>query len=545
MGARAVAVRAPRAGRRMVKTASSSSGRFESRASASMTSRAREMEQTLEVQAEGEGVEDEMREIAVDARAPRVRRDRAKTASRELKRRFQSRDARCVILAGGADETNPLTRRRARSAVHLAGTYRVIDFPMTNLINSGMRQLYVLTQFNSHSLVTHVNKAFPSELFGGEVNGFVEVLPTSQTREHGETWSLGSADCVARHLSSGSLTKYTYELRMEDECLRQLGSFDECLMSDLDGTTIILSAEALYSMNFAELLEQHFLKGADVTIATCNQISSDQANAFGILDVDEMTAQVNCFIEKPTKAQLEEFMQCTTEELESCKLDANMGVYVFNNSALLELLTASKSGVAPGDRHEFGKDVIPYAIDMGYDVKAFRHSDYWKPLRSLRDLYEANISIAVGGDAASLLTHGRQVYTKPNFLPPTTFHGSVYTEKTIFSDGCLVQDGSRIVNSVIGACTSIDKNVDLEGVVVVGRDEIMKRSGGVSSVPDIGANTIIRKCIIDSDATIGANVRIVNAAGIEELDRTDEGYVITEGIVTILGGAIIPDGFVI
>lgn len=238
-------------------------------------------------------------------------------------------------------------------------------------------------------------------------------------------------------------------------------------------------------------------------------------------------------------------MQCTTEELESCKLDANMGVYVFNNSALLELLAASKSGVAPGDRHEFGKDVIPYAIDMGYDVKAFRHSDYWKPLRSLRDLYEANISIAVGGDAASLLTHGRQVYTKPNFLPPTTFHGSVYTEKTIFSDGCLVQDGSRIVNSVIGACTSIDKNVDLEGVVVVGRDEIMKRSGGVSSVPDIGANTIIRKCIIDSDATIGANVRIVNAAGIEELDRTDEGYVITEGIVTILGGAIIPDGFVI
>ena len=526
------------AARRSVAAASSSSGRFDARASAS-TSADRKV--NPEVSAEDVASEEA---AVVERRVVAKREDSVKTAAREFKRRFQTRDARCIVLAGGADERNPLTRRRARSAVHLAGTYRVIDFPMSNLINSGMRQVYVLTQFNSHSLVTHVNRAFPVEMFGTDNNGFVEVLPTSQTREHGETWSLGSADCVQRHMQSGALTKHTYEQRMEDECMKRLGSLDECLTSELEGITVVLAAEALYTMDFVELLADHLATEADITIATCHNIKSDDASAFGIMDVNEETGKVEYFIEKPTKTQLLEFIHCTTEELDGCMLDANMGVYVFNNSVLKELLRDSKSVVNPGERHEFGKDVIPYAIAHGYDVRAFRHSEYWQPLRSLRDIYDANISIATGGQAAGLLKHGRQVYTKPNFLPPTTFHGSIMTERTIFADGCVVKDGSKIIDSVIGACTVIDKNVSLEGVVVVGRDEIMKRSGGVST-PDIGANTIIRKCIIDSDSIIGANVRILNEAGIEELDRTEEGYVISDGIVTILGGATIPDGFII
>jgi glucose-1-phosphate adenylyltransferase len=331
---------------------------------------------------------------------------------------------------------------------------------------------------------------------------------------------------------------------MEDECMKRLVSLDECLTDELEGITVVLAAEALYSMDFVELLDSHISSEADITIAACRNIHSGDASAFGIMDVDDDTGKVEYFIEKPTKTQLLEFIHCTTEELDGCVLDANMGVYVFNNSVLQEVLRDSKSSVKPGERHEFGKDVIPYAIAHGYDVRAFRHSQYWKPLRSLRDIYDANISIATGGEAAALLKHGHQVYTKPNFLPPSTFHGSTVTEKSIFADGCVIKDGSKIVDSVIGACTVIDKNVTLEGVVVVGRDEIMKRSGGVST-PDIGANTIIRRCIIDSDSIIGANVRILNEAGIQELDRTEEGYVISEGIVTILGGATIPDGFVI
>ena len=258
----------------------------------------------------------------------RIRESRYSNARRAVRR-----------ARGGADETNPLTRARARSAVHLGGTYRVIDFPMTNLVNSGLRQMYVLTQYNSHSLVSHVNRAFPSvEMFGNNNAGFIEVLPTTQTREHGETWSIGSADCVARHLSQGSLTKQSYEMRLEDACLQANGSLEECAADQLDGVTIVLAAEQLYTMDFEALLEQHLATEADVTVATCDNVSPESASSLGILDVDKTDARVLSFIEKPSDNQLVEFMQCTTEELEDCKLNANMGVYVFNNSVLDALL---------------------------------------------------------------------------------------------------------------------------------------------------------------------------------------------------------------
>jgi len=479
-----------------------------------------------------------LKDGGVGGRGTRTSREAAST-----RRDFRARDARCVVLAGGADETNPLTRGRARSAVHLGGAYRVIDFPLTNLINSGMRQVYVLTQYNSHSLVTHVNRAFPMEMFGNNNEGFVEVLPTSQTREHGETWSMGSADCVARHLTHGSLTKHSFDMRLEDECLQRHGSLEACAANQTDGITIVLAAEQLYTMDFNKLLEAHLKSEADVTVATCDQVTAENASRLGIMDVDEHTSSILSFIEKPSADQLLEFMQCSTEnELLECKLNANMGVYVFNNSALEELLRDSKNPAE--ERHEFGRDIIPHAVNAGYDVRSYKHSGYWKPLRTLADIYEANISVATGGDAASLIDFDRLVYTKPNFLPPNTFYGSSLTERSIISDGCVIRDGAKIINSIVGPCTVIDKNVDLEGVVVVGRDEILKRSGG-DKVADIGANTIIRKCMVDSDAVIGANVRILNEAGIQELDRTEDGYIISEGIVTILGGAVIPDGFTI
>ena len=134
------------------------------------------------------------------------------------------------------------------------------------------------------------------------------------------------------------------------------------------------------------------------------------------------------------------------------------------------------------------------------------------------------------------------MYTKPNFLPPTTFYGSSLTEGSIISDGCVVNDGAKIVDSVIGPCTVIAKNVELDGAVIVGRDEIMKRT---QAEQDIGEGTVIRRCIVDSDAVIGANVRILNEAGVQNIDRSEDGYVISGGIVTILGVMTIPDGFII
>jgi glucose-1-phosphate adenylyltransferase len=461
------------------------------------------------------------------------------TTSERARRRIKMRDVRCVVLAGGADETNPLTKNRARSAMRLGGPYRVIDFPMTNLINSGARQMYVLTQYNSHSLVSHVSRAFPAEMFGNNYEGFVEVLPTSQSREHGDTWSVGSADCVLRHLTAGSLTKQRFDVEWEDECLAELGSLQECSVYAADGVTIVLAAEQLYKMDFNQFLEQHLASGADVTIGVHTDADAASATRLGVMDVDENTGEVFSFVEKPDTEKLAEFMECSTEaELNACSFKVNMGVYAFNNSVLEELLVNSK---VDSTRHEFGSHVIPYALDRGYKVSSFRHEAYWQPIRSLRDCYEANISVATDGAAASLLSFDRVMFTKPNFLPPTTFYGSSLVQGSIVSDGCVIHDESKVIDSVVGPCTILGKNVSLERVVLVGRDEMLKRAG--TKVPDVGENTTLRNCVVDSDAIIGANVSITNARGIQNMDCSDYGYVITEGIVTILGGVVIPDGF--
>jgi len=514
-----------------------SSGRFDAHAVGSASSSSKE--ETVKMHT---GVDDEVEHtrLSLDEQLERGATLRGgKTYHRT--RKFTARDARCVVLAGGADERNPLTRARARSAVHLGGIHRLIDFPMSNLVNSGMRQIYVMTQYNSHSLISHVNRAFPAEMFGGYEEGFVETLPTTQTREHGTTWSTGSADCVARALSQGSLTKLSYEIRMEDECLRELGSLTECKAFYNDKVTIILAAEQLYEMDFSALLEQHLQTEADITVATCNTVKPKEAKNLGVMDIDERTGNVLSFLEKPNEEQLLEFMQCSTEtELEDCTLHANMGVYVFNNAALEELLAHARDG-NNGNRYEFGLHVLPYAIQAGYHVSSFEHKGYWRPMRTLTDYYNANIELATGGPASELLNGSHPVYTKPNFLPPSTFFGETMMEGSIVSDGCVIKSGSKIRNSIIGPCAVIDENVTLDGVVFVGRDELLKRAG--SEVPDIGAGSVLRKCIVDSDAIIGKNVSILNEAGVQELDATEDGYIITEGIVTILGNAIIPDGF--
>jgi len=514
-----------------------SSGRFDARASGSASS-SMSKEETGKMRTD---VDDEVEHTRVSLdeqleRGAKLGGDKKYHRTRK----FAAKDARCVVLAGGADETNPLTRARARSAVHLGGIHRLIDFPMSNLVNSGMRQIYVMTQYNSHSLISHVSRSFPAEMFGGNEEGFVEVLPTTQTREHGSTWSTGSADCVARALSQGSLTKLTHEIRMEDECLRELGSLTECKAFYNDKVTIVLAAEQLYEMDFSALLEQHLQTEADITVATCSHVKPEEAKSLGVMDIDAGTGNVLSFLEKPSEEQLLEFMQCTTEmELKECTLHANMGVYVFNNAALEELLAQARDDNM--NRYEFGLHVLPYAIQAGYHVSSFVHKGYWRPMRTLTDYYNANIELATGGPASKLLDGSRPVYTKPNFLPPSTFFGETMMEGSIVSDGCVIKSGSKIRKSIIGPCAVIDENVTLDGVVFVGRDELLKRAG--SEVPDIGAGTVLRKCIVDSDAVIGKNVSILNESGVQELDKTEDGYIITEGIVTILGNAIIPDGF--
>jgi glucose-1-phosphate adenylyltransferase len=159
----------------------------------------------------------------------------------------------------------------------------------------------------------------------------------------------------------------------------------------------------------------------------------------------------------------------------------------------------------------------------------------------LKDYYQVNIETAQGGPSASLLGYERPVYTKPNFLPPSTFFGNTTIERSIVSDGCVIKNGATILDSIVGPCAVIAEDVTLEGVVFVGRDEMLKRAG--SAMPDIGKGSNLRKCIVDSDAMIGADVSILNESDIQELDCSDQGYVISEGIVTILGGACIPDGF--
>lgn len=427
-----------------------------------------------------------------------------------------------IILGGGAGtRLYPLTKLRAKPAVPLAGKYRLIDIPVSNCINSEIYKIYVLTQFNSASLNRHIARTYT---FSGFTEGFVEVLAAQQT-QYSTNWFQGTADAVRQYL-----------------WLLEEWKVDEYL---------ILSGDHLYRMDYRQFVERHRETGADVTLSVI-PVEQRRASDFGLMKIDT-SGRVIDFSEKPKGKALLKMQVDTTvlglepEQAKQKPYIASMGIYVFKRDVLIKLLKE-----AP-EKTDFGKEILP-ASAKEYNIQAYLFNDYWEDIGTIEAFYDANLALTKQPyPPFSFYEEEAPIYTRARYLPPSKMVDCQVTE-SIVGEGCILKN-CRLHHSVLGVRSIIQAGSIIEDSLLMGADfydphieerQTVCADGEVERVPlGIGANTIIRRAIVDKNARIGCDVRIINKDRIEEAERESEGFYIRNGIVVVLKNAIIPDGTVI
>jgi glucose-1-phosphate adenylyltransferase len=419
-----------------------------------------------------------------------------------------------IILAGGAGKRLfPLTQDRSKPAVPLGGKYRLIDIPISNCINSGLKKLFVLTQFNSASLNRHVTSTYRFDDFA---EGFIEVLAAEQTMSN-PNWFQGTADAVRQHL-------HRFSGRDDDFHL-------------------ILAGDQLYRMDYKEFLDSHWKSGADVSICVIPR-SEEMASSLGLLKLAP-DGKVLEFREKPKGDALRE-MQTDTQPLGLSAAQAaarpylaSMGIYLFRRSALIDLL-------ADPSMIDFGYQVIPRAIEK-YEVHGFLFDGYWEDLGTVEAFYRANIDLTRSIPHFDFHDMTAPIFTHARYLPPSRIENCTIKD-SIIAEGSIVK-GARIINSIAGIRSIIGEDVVLEEALVLGAD-YYEDDGDVQynqqmGIPPIGIGrgSILRHAIIDKNAHIGTGVRVLNEQKIQNWDGP--GYYIRDGIVMVPKNGVLPNGTVI
>jgi glucose-1-phosphate adenylyltransferase len=417
-----------------------------------------------------------------------------------------SHDVLAVILGGGrGTRLFPLTLHRSKPAVPIAGKYRLIDIPVSNCLNSELRHIFVLTQYNSESLNKHLYQTYKFDLFS---SGFVSLLAAEQTEESPD-WFQGTADAVRQSLRH--LANHRYR------------------------EVLILSGDQLYQMDYRRMLETHRRHVADITVAV-TPVTAEQAGGFGILKVNRQGRIVH-FEEKPAADRLPELVSDWPGIGETFL--ASMGIYVFGR----EVLEQSLRDPALND---FGRHIIPQAV-ASQRVHAHMHRGYWEDVGTIRSYYLANLALAQPVPPFDFYDASHPVYTHPRFLPATKVEQSS-VRNALISEGCIVVQAD-IERSVLGIRSRVGNGAQVRESLVLGADYYetaeesdRARAQGLPPV-GIGAETSIECAIIDKNARIGQGARIANADGVKEKDG--DGWYIRDGIVVVPKGAVIPDGTVI
>lgn len=423
-----------------------------------------------------------------------------------------------MILGGGAGtRLYPLTKLRAKPAVPLAGKYRLIDIPVSNCINSDIYKIYVLTQFNSASLNRHLSRTYN---FSGFKEEFVEVLAAQQTPQSSD-WYQGTADAVRQCL-------WLFKTEEVSEYL-------------------ILSGDHLYRMNYSEFIQRHRDTNADITIGV---VPADEksASAFGLMKMDR-SGRILDFSEKPKGEALQQMRVDTTllgltpEAANQKPYIASMGIYVFNPEVLVELLETS------GDQADFGKQIIPAAATT-HNTQAFLFDGYWEDIGTIEAFYNANLALTQHPQPPfNFYDEKAPIYTRGRSLPPSKLQNCQVNDSMI-GEGCILKD-CRIHHSVLGIRTRIEAGCTIQDTLIMGADYYQpsverQHELNLSKIPvGIGANTTIRRAIVDKNAQIGRDVQLINKEQIEEADREEQGFYIRSGIIVVLKNAMIPDGTLI
>ncbi len=412
-----------------------------------------------------------------------------------------------IIMGGGAGtRLFPLTKERSKPAVPLAGKYRLVDIPISNCINSGLRRIYVLTQFNSASLHKHINSSYAFDQFS---RSFVEILAAQQTPTD-MNWYQGTADAVRQNLRDFLQYPYDYFL--------------------------ILSGDQLYRMDFRDVLKQHIDSKAELTIATI-PVKREEASAFGIMHTDSKRKIIR-FEEKPkTPALLDELripgdlLQNLGHPADAELYQASMGIYVFNRQTLIDALD--------NPHVDFGKHVIPELIH-NRRVQAYIFQGYWEDIGTIRSFYEANLNLTSALPPFNFFDTAAPIYTHARFLPASKINGATI-KQAIISDGCVISD-AQIERSVIGVRSYIESGATIRNSIIMGCDfyETALAQRGDAPVIGIGKNCVIEKAIIDKNARIGNGAVITPEGKPDNFDGPN--YYIREGIVIVPKNAVIPDG---
>lgn len=452
------------------------------------------------------------------------------------------------MLAGGpgADAENPLLRTRSPAAVTLGGTHRLIDVPISNCLNSQLERMSVLTQFNSWSLNQHVAVAYnPGYVSGVGGEGFVDVVAASQTGGHAD-WTHGSADAVRRFLSTTA-----------GDDGQPIGGLESCGRASgrrVVDAYIILSGEGIYRMDFRDVVRAHFAAGADVTLVT-TPVPESRTSMHGIAGVSKCHVDDFCdadecgkdrlgrvlkFVEKPGPDALDALRageHATAHTTRGKPFAASTGIYVVTRQALVDVL---------GPEPEEGGltnmcDAVPRALELGLKVNAYSFDGFWRSVSRLADFYRTNLDLATGNTPGfSLHDQHWKFYTRARYLPPSRVLGDCRLEKSLIGEGCVIRANS-IVQSVVGNGTIIGPGAVIERSVIVGSQDKLY----VHDRPHIGAKSVLKGVIVDKSARVGQNCRVTNAEGVQEADRTDEGYVIHDGIIVVLHDKSIADNTVI
>ena len=411
-----------------------------------------------------------------------------------------------VIMGGGrGSRLYPLTKLRSKPAVPMAGKYRLIDIPISNCINSGIYRIAVLTQFNSVSLHRHIARTYQFDAFHV---GWVQIWAAEQTMSNSD-WYQGTADAVRKQLFEIKSARAAY--------------------------TLILAGDHLYRMDYADLAKFHWDHHADITVAV-QGVSREEAPRLGLLKRNS-DGRITSFAEKPKDPKLIDSLVSRSDPHRP--LLGSMGIYLFKTDTLAHLLESKSFD-------DFGGEVIPYAIQHGYNVVGYEFDGFWADIGTIRAFYEANLMLTCVNSEFNFYDHERPIYSRSRYLPGSIVARSTL-EDVLLAEGCCLED-TEIRHSIVGLRSQIGTGCRISDSILMGLDYYERPTVSGASpqgLPPlgIGPNCIIDGAIIDKNASVGAGVVIKPFPRGTEIET--ENWVVQDGIVVIPKNAIIPAGTVI
>lgn len=392
---------------------------------------------------------------------------------------LKKKETVAMLLAGGqGSRLYTLTEGIAKPAVLFGGKYRIIDFPLSNCINSGIDTVGVLTQYQPLVLNEYIGNGQPWDL--DRANGGVTVLPPYQANKKAD-WYKGTANAIYQNLHF--ISRYDPDY------------------------VIVLSGDHIYKMDYDKMLDFHKMKGADATIAVI-EVSLEEASRFGIMNTDEEN-RIYEFEEKPPKPK---------------STKASMGIYIFSKEKLFKYLIADEAD--PNSANDFGKNIIPAMLGAGEKLYAYPFSGYWKDVGTLRSLWEANMDL-LGSDPVFDL-NGRTIFSRNNARPPQYIGSDAKVINSIITEGCEIY--GIVENSVLFNGVRIARGAYIKDSVIMNNVEICEGAQVNYSIVDsdakIGAGATVGKDRSSAkDVTvIGNGIKIHAGTVIKDGDMVNSAY---------------------